>query len=54
MIMDIIWKEDCNGYSRKAIHKHISNIKKKINAISPNYNSIVSIHGVGYKFDEKR
>ena len=51
MIVDLIWHEDYTFYSRKAISNHISNIKKKIYAISDEHKYIVSVHGVGYKFD---
>lgn len=51
MIMDIIWREDCTFYSKKSIHNHVSNIKKKMNTVASEQNYIISIHGVGYKFD---
>ena len=51
MIMDIIWKEDYTFYSKKAIHNHISNLKRKLRNLYSEYDFIVSIHGVGYKFD---
>lgn len=51
MIMDIVWNEPYDFYSRKTITNHISNLRKKlkINYEIPNY--IKSVHGVGYKFD---
>ena len=51
MIVDLVWRENYTFYSRKAISNHISNIKKKIRAISDVHEYIVSVHGVGYKFD---
>ena len=51
MIVDLIWHEDYIFYSRKAISNHISNIKKKIRVISGSHGYIVSVYGVGYKFD---
>ena len=51
MIMDIVWHEDCTFYSRKAIHNHISNIKRKLRTVTSGQQYIVSVHGVGYKFD---
>ena len=51
MIVDLVWHEDYTFYSRKAISNHVSNIKKKIYAISDEHKYIVSVHGVGYKFD---
>ena len=51
MIMDIIWKEDYTFYSKKAIHNHISNLKRKLRNLYSEHDFIVSVHGVGYKFD---
>ena len=51
MIMELVWNEDCTEYSRKAIHNHISSIKKKIGKIFPEHRYIVTVHGVGYKFE---
>ena len=51
MIVDIIWNEDCTFYSKKVIHNHVSNIKKKIRTVSPKHKYIVSVHGIGYKFE---
>lgn len=50
MITDIVWHENYSFYSRKVISNHISNIKKKIRAITNAHQYIVSVHGVGYKF----
>lgn len=47
----IVWHEDCTFYSRKAIHNHISNVKKKLRTVASGQQCIVSVHGVGYKFD---
>lgn len=47
----IVWHEDCTFYSRKAIHNHISNVKKKLRTVASEQQCIVSVHGVGYKFD---
>ena len=30
MISDIVWKEEYNEYSRKAINNHISNLRRKL------------------------
>ncbi len=51
MIMDIIWKEDYTFYSKKAIHNHISNLKRKLRELYPKHDFIVSVHGIGYKFN---
>lgn len=51
MIMDIVWNEPYNVYSRKTITNHISNIRKKlkVNPEIPDY--IKSVHSIGYKFE---
>ncbi len=51
MIMDIIWKEDYTFCSKKAIHKHISNLKRKLRELCTEHDFIVSVHGIGYKFE---
>ena len=51
MIVDLVWHEDYTFYSRKAISNHISNIRKKIRVISGSHGYIVSVYGIGYKFD---
>ena len=51
MIMDIVWHEQYDYYSRKAINNHISNLRKKLK-IAPNQPEYIkSIHSVGYKFN---
>lgn len=51
MIMDIVWHEEYDYYSRKAINNHISNLRKKLK-IAPNQPEYIkSIHSVGYKFN---
>jgi DNA-binding response OmpR family regulator len=37
----------------RAIDSHIRNLRKKLDADMSNYEWIVTIHGVGYKFNEK-
>ena len=51
MIADIVWKEEYNEYSRKAINNHISNLRKKLKVTPDIPNYIKSVHSVGYKFD---
>ena len=53
MIMDIVWQEPYTFYARKLINNHVSNIKRKIRPISSDDKSIVTVHGVGYKFHPK-
>lgn len=51
MIMDIVWHEDYDYYSRKAINNHVSNLRRKLK-ISPDIpDYIKSVHCVGYKFE---
>lgn len=51
LITDIVWKEDYNFYSRKAIHNHVSKLRKKLR-FEPNLpNYIESVAGIGYKFE---
>ncbi len=42
---------DTSDVSDRNIDTHIKNIRKKINIISPNFNPIVSVYGIGYKMD---
>ncbi|MGN0980313.1 MAG: winged helix-turn-helix domain-containing protein [Candidatus Avoscillospira sp.] len=51
MIMDIVWNEKYDLYSRKTITNHISNIRKKLKITPDIPDYIKSIHSVGYKFD---
>lgn len=51
MIVDIIWHENYDFYSPRAIHHHISNINRKIRQICTCKKYIKSVYGVGYKFD---
>lgn len=51
MISDIVWKEEYNEYSRKAINNHISNLRRKLKVTPDIPNYIKSVHSVGYKFD---
>ena len=50
MIMDIVWHEQYDFYSRKAINNHICNLRKKLKVNSHIPNHIKSVHSVGYKF----
>ena len=44
MIADIVWKEDYNEYSHKAINNHISNLRKKLKVTPDIPNYIKSVH----------
>lgn len=51
MISDIVWNEEYNEYSRKAINNHICNLRKKLKTTPDIPNYIKSVHSVGYKFE---
>lgn len=51
MIMDVVWNEPYNAYSRKTIINHISNIRKKLKVSSEIPDYIKSVHSIGYKFE---
>lgn len=52
LITDLVWKEDCDFYSRKAIHNHISKLRKKLRFEPDLPNYIESVAGIGYKFEQ--
>ena len=45
LITDLVWKEDCDFYSRKAIHNHISKLRKKLRFEPDLPNYIESVAG---------
>lgn len=51
MLMDLIWQEDYNFYSRKTINNHVTNLRKKLKVAPDIPNYIKSVYGVGYKFN---
>ncbi len=51
MIMELVWKEGLDNYSRKAIVNHISNLRKKLKTSPDMPDYIKSVHNIGYKFD---
>jgi two-component system response regulator BaeR len=42
---------DLRDVSDRAIDSHIKNIRRKIQAADPGCECIVSVYGVGYRFD---
>ena len=52
LITDLVWKEDCDFYSRKAIHNHMSKLRKKLRFEPDLPNYIESVAGIGYKFEQ--
>lgn len=51
LITDIVWKEDPAFYSKKAIHNHVSKLRKKLRLEPDLPNFIESVAGIGYKFE---
>lgn len=51
MIMDIVWHEQYDFYSRKTINNHVSNLRRKLKTFPDEPECIKSVHGIGYKFD---
>lgn len=46
LITDLVWKEDCDFYSRKAIHNHISKLRKKLRFEVTLYKRVLEcVHG---------
>ncbi|MFQ7763922.1 MAG: winged helix-turn-helix domain-containing protein [Blautia wexlerae] len=45
LITDLVWKEDCDFYSRKAIHNHMSKLRKKLRFEPDLPNYIESVAG---------
>jgi two-component system response regulator BaeR len=43
--------QDMRDVSDRAIDSHIKNLRRKIQAVEPAFESIVSVYGVGYRFD---
>ena len=51
VILDLVWQEDYNYYSRKAVNNHISNLRRKIKVAPDVPDYVKSIYGIGYKFE---
>ena len=51
MIMNLVWNEGDDFYSRKAIINHVSNLRKKLRITDSVPDYIKSVRGIGYKFD---
>lgn len=50
-LLDQIWGTDYFG-SDRVVDSHIRNLKAKIRTISPDFSQIVSVRGIGYRFEE--
>ena len=51
MIVDRIWNEIADCYSKKTVATHISNLRRKLKIEPDVPNYIKSVHGIGYKFN---
>ena len=51
MIIDVVWHEDLDYYSRKAVNNHVSNLRRKLKMAPDSPEYIKSVHSIGYKFD---
>lgn len=51
MIMDCVWHETLDFYSRRAINNHVSNLRKKLRVTPESPDYIKSIRDIGYKFN---
>jgi two-component system response regulator BaeR len=43
--------EEMRDVSDRAIDSHVKNLRRKIQAVEPRFEGIVSVYGVGYRFD---
>ena len=51
MIVDRIWNEIADCYSKKTVATHISNLRRKLKIEPDVPNYIKPVHGIGYKFN---
>lgn len=51
MLIDLIWHEEYDYYSRKAVNNHVSNLRRKLKVTADEPDYIKSVYGVGYKFE---
>ncbi len=51
MLMELVWNEDGTYYTRKVIANHMSKLRNKLKVQPDVPDYIVSIYGVGYKFE---
>ena len=53
MIVDLVWNENLDYYSRRKINNHVSNLRRKLKVTPETPDYIRSVHGIGYKFNPK-
>ena len=51
MIIDLVWHEDLDYYSHRAINNHVSNLRHKLKVTPETPDYIRSVHSIGYKFN---
>ena len=51
MIIDLVWHENLDYYSHRAISNHVSNLRRKLRLAPDSPDYIRSVHGIGYKFN---
>ena len=51
MIIDLVWHENLDYYSRRAINNHVSNLRHKLKITPETPDYIRSVHSIGYKFN---
>ena len=51
VITDLIWHENLDYYSRRAINNHVSNLRRKLRVTPEVPDYIRSVHSVGYRFN---
>lgn len=51
MIIDLVWHENLDYYSRRAINNHVSNLRHKLKVTPETPDYIKSVHSIGYKFN---
>lgn len=43
--------QDMRDVSDRAIDSHVKNVRRKIQVVDPGFDGIVSVYGVGYRFE---
>ncbi len=51
MIIDLVWHENLDYYSHRAINNHVSNLRHKLKVTPETPDYIRSVHSSGYKFN---
>ncbi len=51
MIIDLVWHENLDYYSRRAVNNHVSNLRHKLKVTPETPDYIRSVHSIGYKFN---